>query len=236
MALTKVRPPVTDISSMGFGTTVVDIPSTGADIDLDVAGLDVIDFGSTTITIDDLVTLIAKKITGESIDLATSGGATGHLETDATTLELISTGLFQTILGANSNQNLILATDGRVALDTTGNLDGQLVDKAYVDTAITGSGSIPTGKLATKGHVRFTTTVGDLIINWGQEPNIFDGGNAIVTFDLPFPNAIYTAFVTPTTSAHFDGALDITLKGLTTMNLHSSLDKTSTADWMAIGS
>ena len=53
MALTKARPPVTAINQMKNTTTVIDIPTAASDIDIDVAGLNVVDIGSTTITIDD---------------------------------------------------------------------------------------------------------------------------------------------------------------------------------------
>lgn len=235
MPLTTVRSPVTDIDQMSFGTTSVIIPSSGGPINVVVTGLSVLDFtSSTAIDVDDLVTLTANVFDTEVITLATSGGAEGDVHTEATLMSVGTTTGHPLELIANAITGLTIATDGKVELDIDGTAANHLIDKGYVDNLITTQAS---ATQSSTGHITIPVSSGnDIIVNWGTEGALVDGGNVVVTFEEAFPNAIYVAFVTPTTSAHFDGTMDITLKGLTTMNLHSSLDKTTTLDWCAIGS
>ncbi|MHC5059315.1 MAG: hypothetical protein ACYTKD_32070 [Planctomycetota bacterium] len=102
MALTKVKALVSEISLLANTTTTIDIPSAAGNIDINVAGLNVIDLAGTTITVDDLVTLIANKITSEEIDLSTVSGAAGTMVTDATKMQVGTTSAHTTEIIANA--------------------------------------------------------------------------------------------------------------------------------------
>lgn len=238
MALTKARPPVTDISQMANGTTVVDIPTAAADIDIDVAGLDVIDLGSTTITIDDLVTLVANTITGESVSLSTSGGAAGSAITDATDLTIGTTSAHPLLLMANSITGLTMGTDGKVALGVDGTGATHLVDKGYVDTQVALAATLTDidATMAVTGHITIPNSTGnDLIINWGAMGSASNNADTTVTFDQAFANAFFGGVATSTETGGTDGALTIHNGGLTTMDIHNDTDKTSNGFYIALG-
>ena len=236
MALTKAAPPVTDITEMAFGTTKVEITSSAGPIDVDIAGLNVVDITTTAITLDDLVTLVANTMTGEDILLSTPGGATASLKTAAGLAQLLTTSLHPLILGSNSVQNLICATDGRVTLDTTGNASGQLVDKAYVDT---GDGGVTQTQfpatLAKPGHIQIPNAAGtNLIINWG-ETAVLNNATEVVTFNQAYASAVFVGFATRNSNSSSDNSAAHTgVFTLTTMEVTSAGDGT-TVFWVAIG-
>lgn len=197
MPLTKARPPVTAISQMANTTTVIDIPTAASDINIDVAGLDVIDIGSTTITVDDLVTLVANTITSEDFIASTAAGAALQLLTNGTEGGLRTTSAHPMVLGANALDNLTAETTGRVTLGTVGTLAAELVDKNYVDTEITSAGAgANTALLAAEGYCRFPTTTGDeFVVQWGKENLVTINGSTVITLPYTYPNAQFGAFV-----------------------------------------
>lgn len=238
MALTTVRPPVTDISLLSSGTTAVTILSAGGDIDIDVAGADVIDISSTTVLIDPLVTLEADLFDGEQILLATTSGAELTLETQGLLARLLTTNGFPLELGANGITGLTIATDGKVELDVDGTATNHLVDKGYVDTqvgaAIDESDMVAT--LTSPGSIQIPNSTGsDIIINWGENGVVANNSVTTVTFDTAFGTALLMGICCSTTQANHDGTMSVINKTLTTMDVHSSLDKSSGFDWIAIG-
>lgn len=221
------------------GTTIVDIPTSGGDIDIDVSGSDVIDLAQTSITVDDLVTLVARNMTAETINHITAAGATLRSRSTATQGEAITQSAHPLVLGANLLNNLTLETTGRTTLGAVGTLASELVDKNYVDTAIGNVPDITTDILATlgdPGSFRIPTSAGnDLIINWGSNAGGGDGFQITVTFDTAYPNAFLVGFATPTTIANHDGTLVATSGTLTDMVVQSSLDKASGFNYLSIG-
>ena len=135
MALTKVRSPVSAISEMAFGTTTVEITSTAGPIDINIAGLDNLDLTTTTAVFDDLVTVTANLFQTEVVSIDTTAGASATLQTTATEAQLGTDTAHPLELYANAITALILATDGKVGLQVEGTAIGDLVTKAYVDTA-----------------------------------------------------------------------------------------------------
>lgn len=205
MALTKARPPLTAISQMLFGATVIDIPNTGGPIDIDVAAQDVVDLTTTTAIFDDAITVTANNLEGEEYALSTSGGAAGDVKTTATSMEVGTTSIHPLQLIANSISGLIVGTDGRVTLDTTGNSTGHLVDKDYVDTQITGVANSFTATVAAEGALAIPVSTGDdLLFKWGLDTG---SGDRTISFAGAFPNAIFFVTGTPTNTgaANSDG-------------------------------
>lgn len=238
MALTRVRSPITAIDEMSFGTTSIVIPSTGGPIDIDVTGLNVMDMTSTTVDVDDLVTLTANLFATEVVTLATSGGAEGTIFTDATTMTLGTTTPHVTNIQADGVVGLTALVTGQVALGTVGSGVDRLVDKDYVDTAdaLALSLSNITATIASTGSITIPNSTGnDLIINWGKNGSVANNTNTVVTFDTAFTSAQFVGFAQPTTSQNHDGTMETFTQGLTTMTIHSSLDQTSAFDWLAIG-
>lgn len=237
MALTKVRPPVTDISIIDNGTTEVNIPTAGADIDINVAGANVMDISSTTVLIDPLVTLDADNIAGEQVLLATTSGAALTFETQALLARLLTTSAHPLELGANNITALTVDTAGKVELDVEGTAVNHLVTKSYIDGLAGGAISTTdvVATLTSDGSVTLPTDSGDLIINWGTNGVVGDGAVVTKTFDTPFTTAFFVGFASPSTSANHDGTLAIISTGLTSMDVQSSLDKASGFYYLAIG-
>lgn len=238
MPLTKVAPPVTNISQMAFGTTVINIPSAGADIDIDVAGTDVADISDTGLVVDDAIEVTARDILGELITLATSGGAGALLRTTASLMEFITTTAHPAVFGANNNQNLIAEIDGTVTLDTSGSAVDSLIDKAYADAIAAAAPTLNDmdATAADPGHITFPNSTGnDLIFNWGTNPSVLNNSQTVVTFEQAYSSAFLIGLVTPTTSDNHDGTMEVFANSLTTMTIHSSLDHSSAFAWFSIG-
>ncbi len=236
MALTKVRSPITDISEMGFGTTTVVIASAGGPIDIDVTGLDVVDMTSTTIDVDDLVTVTANLFDTEVITLATSGGAEGIVETQATLMSVQTTTAHPLELGANSITGLTIAIDGKVELDVVGTATDHLVDKNYVDVAdaLSSQLSDTTGNMVTNGSIVIPNSTGsDLIINWGQTASIV--GTLNVTFDTAFTSAGFMGLATRQGDSSQEATALVGAVSTTSMNVHNSGSGSTPVNWIALG-
>lgn len=236
MALTKVKVIVAEIAAITNGTTDIDIPSAGGDIDVNVSGADVIDIAETSITIDDLVTLVVQNISSEILTLATQSGAEGLVQTTATDMEVGTTNTNSLALMVNSVPGLTLDSTGKATLATVGTLGAQLIDKDYVDAATPGAA---TATSAVSGELTIPTAGDDLIIKWGVKSGT---GSRTITFSddtSSFPTAIYTVVVTPqnTGSANSDGwwgVQDLDQDGF----LFNSANRGSYAgnvNWLAIG-
>lgn len=237
MALTKARPPATAISNMAFGTTQIDIPNAGGDIDIDVASANVIDLGSTTITVDDLVSLIVKNITTEIVTLSTAAGSDGIVQTNATEMEVGTTDLTPLELMVNSIPQLTIATDGKVTLGTVGTAASHLVDKDYVDTQIA-SGAANTATVATNGQLIVQATPNDIILKWGQKTGT---GSRTITFaddTAAYPNACFIAMGQPINAgtASSDGwysSTSISTTGFTWTDSRGNFS--NNVQWWAVG-
>lgn len=238
MALTKVRPPVTAISKLENTTTVVNIPTAAADIDIDVAGLDVLDIGQTEITVDDLVTLISKNILTELMAIKTAAGAEGVVNTNATEMKVGTTTLDPLEILTNNIPRMTVAATGAVTLDIVGANGDELVDKDYVDTSSPASSVALANLIAantTTGSVQIPNSTGnDLIINWGQTASIASTSE-VVTFDTPFPNAIFVGFATRNIVTQGDNATHAGNYSLTQMTVSNTGSAASTVAWLAIG-
>jgi hypothetical protein len=162
-----------------------------------VASLDVLDITTTTITVDDLVTLIANTITGEDIALSTTAGASMDVQTEATQGTVQTTSLHPLVLGANSVDNLTCNTDGRVVLNTTGNAAGHLVDKNYVDTQIAAVEDGTTVSMVANGWIKIPNdSANDLIIQWLTVGPSSNDVALPFTWPIAFPNAVFQVFGT----------------------------------------
>ena len=239
MALTKVRPPVTDISLLSNGTTQINIPTAGADVDVNVAGANVIDLGSTAITIDDLVTLVVQNVLSEIVTLETAAGAEGVVQTDATKMQIGATTLDPLEIITNNIARLTVASSGAVVLGVQGANPTELIDKAYVDGAAPAA-SVALADLvvvnATTGSAVIPNSTGnDLIFNWGINPSVLNNSNTVVTFNQAYTSAFFVGFAQPTTSDNHDGTMEVFANSLTTMTIHSSLDHSSAFNWFSIG-
>jgi hypothetical protein len=236
MALTKARPPVTEISEMANGTTDVTISSAGGPIDIDVAGSDFMDIGPTNILVDPAVELEADDIMTEDIAIQTTSGAEGVVRTEAAKMEIGTTNSNPVELLMNDTPSLTLETDGKVTLGTQGTDPTDLVDKSYVD-AQAAVELVTT--LAATGQVALPNSTGDdLIIKWGSESGT---GNRTVTFGTAFPNAIFVVFCQPqgTVAAASDGWWRVHTVSTTgfTFNAAAAPGASFTDDiyWLAIG-
>lgn len=238
MALTKVRPPVTEISELANGTTIIDIPTSASDIDVDVAGLDVIDLGQTTITVDDLVTMTVKNVIGEILTLATSGGAAGILQTDANKLEIGTTSTDPVEIISDNVARLTVQAGGPVTLGSQGVADTDLINKLYVDTSASSLTVLLADMISantTTGSIVIPNSTGnDLIINWGQTASIASTSE-VVTFDTEFPNAIFVGFATRNIVTQGDNACHAGNYSLTQMTISQTGSGASTVAWLAIG-
>lgn len=238
MALTKVSPPVTAISKLDNTTTVIDIPTAASDIDIDVAGLDVLDIGQTTITLDDLVTLVGKNVLTELIAIKTTAGAEGVVDTDATKMRVGTTTLDPLEILTNAIPRMTVAATGAVALGVTGVNADELVDKNYVDTSSPNLSVALADLIAantTTGSVQVPNSTGnDLIFNWGLTASI-SSTSEVVTFDTPFPNAIFVGFATRNIVTQGDNAAHAGNYTLTTMEVSQTGSASSTVAWLAIG-
>ncbi len=237
MPLTTVRLPVADIAAISNGTTDITIAASGGDIDVDVAGANVIDIAETSITIDDLVTLVANTITGESFLPQTGSGAQGQVESSATELTVGTTSAHTVDLISNNVPTMTLETDNKVTLAVVGTAGDQLVDKDYVDTEAAAQGGQDTA--TTSGQIIIPGSTENIIIKWGVKSGT---GTRTITFaddTAAFPNAIFTVVATPqnTGSANSDGWNGVQTLA-TTGFVWNSANRGSYAgdvNWIAIG-
>ncbi len=237
MPLTKAQPPVTAISEMEFGTTNVEITSTGGPIDVNVTGLDVLDLTSTVITVDDLVTLIAKKLTTEVVTVATAAGADGIIQTDATKMQAGTTDLSALEILMNNVARMTFQTDGKVGLTTVGTAAGELIDKNYVDTGDAGAAVI-TNTAATIGQSGLDDGTNEVILKWGIIAGV--GNPTTVTFASAYPNALFVVVLTPQDAgtANSDGWANTTNRSTTGFDIIPAGRGgafTGNWDWIAIG-
>ena len=198
MALTKVRSPVSDISLMSLGTTDITITSAGGPIDIDVGGVNIVDYTSTTVIYDPAIPVTAKDFNTEVILLATVAGASAVLKTTATEAILETTTAHPLELGANSINGITIETDGKATLEVEGTAIGHLVTKAYVD-AVAPSGAVALADLVSSnvinGSVQIPNSTGsDLIFNWGVTASSV--GTTAVVFDTAFTTAFFAAGAT----------------------------------------
>ena len=242
MALTKARPPVTEISQMLNGTTQVDIPNAGADIDIDVAGNNVIDLGQTSITVDDLVQLVVNDIAGRVMTQSFPAGAAGAVQVNATEMEVGTTSLHPLELLVNSTPLLTLLAGGEVSLANVGTAGDRLIDKDYVDNLVGSGGGAVTpadivANLTTNGSIQIPTSAGDeFVINWGVTAPL-NNASTTVTFDTAFPNAIFTAYATRENGdTGVENAPGCDLLTLTNMRVvQTGGSSTDRVFWLALG-
>jgi hypothetical protein len=222
---------------MIFGTTNVEILSSGGDIDVNVGGADVIDLSSTEITVDDLITLIAKKLTTEVMTVATTAGADGVVKTDATKMQVGSTDASPLEILVNNIARMTVGTDGKVALATVGTASDELIDKDYVDTGDASAATI-TNTLTTIGASSLDDGTGVLLLKWGVIAGA--GTPTPVTFAIAFPNALFTVFLTPEDAgtANSDGWANTTARSVTGFDIIPAGRGgayTGNWNWFAIG-
>jgi hypothetical protein len=180
MALTKARKPVTAINEMVNGTSNIDIPTLGGDIDINVAGVDALDISSTDVTSSLPVT--SSVINGETLNLLTALGSTLLLRSGVTENALLGTTAHPTVLGANSLNNLILNTDGTTTVMNTGTLGTHIVDKNYVDTQVAAIGS-GSGTVAINGEVDLALSGGGILgIKWGRFNSLIPNTLSTITY------------------------------------------------------
>jgi hypothetical protein len=236
MALTKVRLPVADIAAISSGTSGVTILSAGGNIDVNVAGVDVLDLTSTTATVG--VTLIADVITGEAISLATAGGAAASIATGLSSLTVQTTSAHTLVLGANSTTGMTVGTDGKVTLGVQGTAATHLVNKSYVDTAIALAPALTDMVFAATSPGSLTipnSTGNDLIINWGITASL-SNTFATVTFDTAYPNAVLCALATDVIGPTREASSHVNAVTLTNMQVvQSGSGASRPVYWLAIG-
>lgn len=237
MPLTKAQPPVTAISEMIFGTTNVEILSSGGDIDVNVGGADVIDLSSTEITVDDLITLIAKKLTTEVLTVATVAGSDGVVQTDATKMQVGTTDATPLQILSNNIARMTVNADGKVDLAVLGTAGNQLVDRNYVDTGDAASASI-TNTLTTIGGASFDDGTGVLILKWGVIAGA--GTPTPVVFAAPFPSALFNVQLCPEDAgtANSDGWANTTARSVTGFDIIPAgrgAAYVGNWNWLAIG-
>ena len=236
--LTKVRVPVSDIAKIIFGTSQVQIPSSGADINVTVSGNSIMDYQTTGAIFNAAKIFTAKQITGETVLLATAAGASANLSTTGTKGQLKTTSAHPLELAANSVVGATIGTDGKVTLGVQGTSGTHLVNKTYVDS-VGGSFAAIVATLATTGQVSIPNSTGtNLIIKWGQTNGL--GQLTQVTFGTAFPNAIYIAIACPVQNvfAGSDGQFGVYNLQLTGFQINQSNRGASTYPhtWLAIGS
>lgn len=197
MPLTKARDPVLTVNNLSNGTTSITIPVVDSDLDINVGGVDAVDISSTQFTLGSALTMIAALFSGESISLATSGGASGRVRTQAGDMQVQSTTSHDLILGANSQSNLTCEVNGETTLGTTGTVGTSLVDKDYVDTQISAAtGAANAATLAAEGTITFPTDqASDFIVKWGKVVSSGAGVTNVVTYATAFPNATLGVFM-----------------------------------------
>ena len=237
--LTKVRVPVSDIAKLSSGTTMIDITSSGGPIDIDVAGLEIVDILNTGVTVDAAKILTAKQITGETVLLSTTAGASASVATGATKLQVKTTSAHVLELLANSVLGLTVGTDGKLTLGVQGTSGTHLVNKTYVDTAAA-SASATVATIADPGTISIPNSTGNnLVIKWG----VTNGSAGIqltqVTFATAFPNAIFVALVVPqhnvlASSDGWWGVYNKTTAGFQ-INQANHLAGTLPYNWVCIG-
>ena len=76
MALTKARPPVTEISEMADGDTQIVLTDATPSIDIDVNGANAVDISSSAVTVDPAFSLIATTLSLLGDMTINSGGTT----------------------------------------------------------------------------------------------------------------------------------------------------------------
>lgn len=234
--LTKVRVPVSDIAKISNGTSSVNIASAGADIVATVSGVLAGTWQTTGLLIDAARTLTAKTISGETVNLATTAGATGQVATSGTKMSVKTSSAHPLELAANSVVGLTLGTDGKATLGVQGTSNSHLVNKQYVDAAVAAALSF-TATLATTGQVSLPTNAGTLIIKWGRTNG--SGQLTQVTFGAAFPNAIFIALALEIHNgvANSDGHRGVYNLQTTGFQINQSNGSASTNPycWIAIG-
>jgi hypothetical protein len=239
MALTKVKVPVAEISLLANTTTTIDIPSAGGNIDIDVAGVNMVDITTAAVTLAAGKSLSADVIDGETVNLDTTSGAGLLLRTTASQAEMETDSAHPLVLGANSLDALTIGTDAKVTLAVEGTAAGHLVTKSYVDTAATTNAvqiADVTTTQATSGSISLPTATGnDLIINWGVTGSISNTQTA-VSFDTAFPNAAFVGYATRQNgTSSLESSAHINSLTTTGMNVVNSGGTSSPVGWLAIG-
>ena len=243
MTLTKARPPVTDIDTLENGTTIATIPVADGAIDIDVAGTNAVDITSSLFTVDDAVTLVANTMTGEDISLSTAAGASGQAITNATDMKVGTTSLHPIEILMNSVAALTVTTAGRVALNTVGTANNELVDKEYVDTAVSGAATLPSiSTSGTEGSLTIPTTGNDFVINWGQITGLPIQGTGSTTFHTPYTSGtVYSIVFTIINTgqgfkANGDQISNTSLTGFDVVHSGGEGSLNDDGYWIAIGS
>lgn len=103
-----------------------------------------------------------------------------------------------------------------------------------VETQLTG----PNAASATTNG--YTWLPGGILLQWGRKTPIVSGGTVIVTYPIPFPNAIFSVVASPRTSTSIGGGThdwDIGGVGTTTFNITANGNYVNSDSfyWTAIG-
>ena len=204
MPLTKAAPPVTEIDEMESGTTSISIPNAGGDIDINVAGADILDITQTDVTSTQNVQ--APSVGTEQVNLSTTSGSTALLRSGATENALQGQSNHPFVLGTNLLNNLIMNTDGTTTLMTQGTLPTHLVDKDYVDSEISNVSSGTTGTLAQNGEIDIPTAAGTLGLKWGRFDGLVPSTLHTLTYAgdfglTPYPTQTFIVMLTPINNA-----------------------------------
>jgi len=238
MALTKVRLPVADIAAISNGTSDVTIGSSGGDAVVTIGGTVVTTISATGATYGTGLTVVVDNITSEQIDLATTAGAAGTLQTTLGQMELETTSAHPLVLGANSIDGLTIETDGQVTLGVVGDATGQLIDKNYVDTAVALLPALTdiVGVIGTTGSLTIPNSSGnDLIIKWGKTASIGATTQA-VSFASAFPTAIFTVYLSlNNTSSSGDNNTAYGAETTAGFNIYKGNSGSHPVSWFAIG-
>jgi len=238
MALTKVRLPVADIAAIANGTSDVTIGSAGGDIVVSRGGTVITTIGATGYTFGAGLNVTVDVINSESIDLSTTAGAAGTLQTTLGQMELGTTSAHPLVLGANNIDGLTVETDGQVTLGVVGDTASQLIDKNYVDTALALVPALSdiTAVIGTEGSLTIPNSTGnDLILKWGKTAAIGATSQA-VTFATPFPTAIFTAYVSlNNTSSSGDNNTAYGNESTTGFTIYKGNGASHPVSWFAIG-
>lgn len=238
MALTKVRSPVSEISEMSLGTTEITIASAGGPIDINVSGVNIVDYTSTTVIYDPAIPVTAKDFNTEVITIVTTAGASAVLKTTATEAVLETTTAHPLELGANSINGITIETDGKATLEVEGTAIGHLMTKAYIDNAAT-TDSVQLSDLVSNnvinGSVQIPNSTGiDLILNWGVTASSV--GSTAVVFDTAFPTSFFAATATrEIVAVGADATANYNTPTITGMNVVNTGSASSPVAWFAIG-
>jgi hypothetical protein len=233
MALTKVRPPVSDISSISWGSTDASIPVASGDLVITVAGAEIATFSATGVDLGALA-VGALEVDAQDVNVV-NGTVIGQVHADATEVVVGTTSAHPLSLIANSVEGLLIGTDGKVTLGVEGTAVGHLVTKAYVDSVVNLASSID-GNAASSGHISIPNSSGDdIIINWGSDSGSKSALIPIV-FDEPFPNAALCAVATRNnSSSSIDRTVNVANVTTTGMDVRNNSNGSTDFYWLAIG-